>query len=193
MADRCVMRSVKSEKNDGFGLGGRQIIAIIRGLGQSNLKAVCSKDSIEGVEIGLTLRWHLKMEAIPPPLPVGRGRSMYLYPGGVAWLREKQSRWLCQVSVMQRKSRLLSVIKSFRINALLLMERVLWRASLRSCCWAPWCEMRGSRERLCRDRLTCLRFLMVGRGGLVVMMGRIGIFLAGELLSRFTCSLVLAK
>lgn len=56
MADKWVKWSVKSEKKDGFGFGGRLTIVITWGLGERNLKAMWSNDSAEGVETGLTLR-----------------------------------------------------------------------------------------------------------------------------------------
>ena len=62
-----------------------------------------------------------------------RGFFMYLYPGGVVCLREKYSCDFCQVSVMQRKSRLLAVMNSLRMRPLLFRDRVLNRASLRCC------------------------------------------------------------
>lgn len=67
---------------------------------------------------------------IPPPRP-SRGLSMYLYPGGVALLRWMYSSGFCQVSVMVKKSMLLSVINSLSIGPFLFSERVLSRANLR--------------------------------------------------------------
>ena len=80
---------------------------------------------------------------------------------------------------MQRKSRLLSVMNSFKMSALLLSERMFSRASLRECCCGICCEERGSGRRLELDRFECFDgglFLLtelnqLGQRGLTEMMG----------------------
>lgn len=64
----------------------------------------------------------------------GRFDIMFVYycNSAAVWLRSKHSSGFCQVSVRQRKSRLLSKINSLRMEPLLLRERVLKRTNLRS-------------------------------------------------------------
>ena len=69
--------------------------------------------------------------AIPPPARPSRGLSMYVYPEGVAVLSWVYSSGFCQVSVMQKKSMLLSVMNSLSIEPFLLSDRVLNKANLR--------------------------------------------------------------
>lgn len=47
------------------------------------------------------------------------------------------------------------------------------------CCCATCGVLWGSRERLCKDCLTCFPFLMEEQGGVIVLMGRMGLFIAG--------------
>lgn len=102
----------------------------MNGDGPGNFKARCSKEGVGGSEMVVALMFFLKIIAMPPPRPSVRGWSMYLYPVGVAWLREKWSVGLCQVSVRQIKSSLLSVMNSEMRRLLLLSERVLKEARL---------------------------------------------------------------
>lgn len=69
------------------------------GDGPGSFRVMCSKEGVRGSEIVVALMFSLKTIAMPPPWPSVCGWSMYLYPVGVTWLREKWLVGLCQVSV----------------------------------------------------------------------------------------------
>lgn len=77
---------------------------------------------------------------------------MYVNPVGVVWLRAKCSSGFCHVSVKQRKSTLLSMINSLRMEPLLVRERVLKRANQRSgWFWVGWLDLAS----VCSARAVC--------------------------------------